>query len=225
MAMAMAVATKTTKPTQPTQHNTTHNPVLFYWQLISNLSSAPLSSLHFSLRFAALRFDSIRCLFHNSQFTEGEAEALPPGESPEFLGTQLDIKFLYLPGISVFSVFFFLAMEKSIWWQIFWRCLFFSVSAGAKMRAVWKKAWHKTLAVYIPISFISFSFSVCGGKEQREQKTKNRKKNVKNLIQVQSSCMHAMLTFAKSGADKEKGLGCDIGVGYRVLAWPATTFS
>lgn len=25
--------------------------------------------------------------------------------------------------------------------------------------------------------------------------------------------MHAMLTFAKSGADKEKGLGCDIGGG------------
>lgn len=179
MAMAMAVATKTTKPTQPTQHNTTHNPVLFYWQLISNLSSAPLSSLHFSLRFAALRFDSIRCLFHNSQFTEGEAEALPPGESPEFLGTQLDIKFLYLPGISVFSVFFFWQWKNRFDDKFFGDACFSPCRRGLRCGLCGKRRDTKLWLSIFPYPLYPFPFRCAGAKNKENKKPKTEKKREK----------------------------------------------
>lgn len=172
MAMAMAVATKTTKPTQPTQHNTQSSALLLTINFEPFIGPFVVAALQPSFRCVAIRFDSLFV----SQFTihRRRSRGPPPRGIPGILRDPAGYKiFIFARDFCIFC-FFFLPMEKSIWWQIFWRCLFFSVSAGAKMRAVWKKAWHKTLAVYIPISFISFSFSVCGGKEQREQKTEKK---------------------------------------------------
>jgi len=64
------------------------------------------------------------------------------------------------------------------------------------MRAVEKGVTQKFLAVYIPISFISFTLSV-----RKKQRERGAGEKVKNLIQVQSSCMHAMLTFGPKGVE------------------------
>jgi len=62
------------------------------------------------------------------------------------------------------------------------------------------------VAVYIPISFISFiSFLFRCAKNNEDDERAGEK--VKNLIQVQSSCMHAMLTFAKRRGDRGWCLG------------------